>query len=124
MQCPSCGVDASEHQKFCHECGVALHPASTIDADLTTQAIEVQPITEPTAAELANEAVDTKPTTTIDANLDTEPIETLSPATSDANPDTERIQVLPAPIGRDTRSTPPRPHRSSPRGRRCRTTPT
>lgn len=66
MQCPSCGVDASEHQKFCHECGVALHPASTVDADLATGPVEiVEPEPDGAAAD--------EPTT-IDADLATEPV--------------------------------------------------
>lgn len=70
MQCPSCGVDASEHQKFCHECGVALHPVSTIDADLDTEPIE------------------TSSPTTIDADLDTEPIHVLPAPTASTRVDT------------------------------------
>ena len=83
MQCPSCGVDASEHQKFCHECGEALHPVSTIDADLDTEPIEVTEATE------AAEAAPSTRTTTIDADLDTEPINVLPAPSADARVDAE-----------------------------------
>ena len=34
MRCPRCGIEVSEHQKFCHECGTDL--STVIDADLDT----------------------------------------------------------------------------------------
>lgn len=100
MQCPSCGVDVAVHQRFCAECGQALNPPTTIDADLDTEPIEAVTDPDDTNAELPARA------TTIDADLDTEPIDTIDgppadPAvpgtTIDADLDTEPIEQLPAP---------------------------
>ncbi|MGB0113331.1 MAG: zinc ribbon domain-containing protein [Ilumatobacteraceae bacterium] len=131
MQCPSCGVEASEHQKFCHECGLALHPASTIGTDLDTAQIEVVAATsddaggaeeieavETTADEttfddtdhdgtdhehIADDTTDTTPDAPAATDAAVEPSAEVEPATTiDADLDTEPVDVLPPPTT-DTR---------------------
>jgi hypothetical protein len=117
MVCPGCGIDVGESQKFCHECGVALDPTTTIDADLPTGPV---PLTEPptldTATSVATgpeepESVETGsalapplPDPTPPAiDEPTEPVPTeappLEPAAFDppAFADTTETETLPAP---------------------------
>jgi len=50
MVCPRCGIEVSEHQKFCHDCGAPIErPQPEVSTDPTTSA-PAEAITEPIAA--------------------------------------------------------------------------
>jgi hypothetical protein len=75
MECPRCGINVSEQQKFCHDCGAAIAQPDTEPIDIA------QPDTEP-----------------IDiAQPDTEPIDIVQPDTEPIDivqPDTEPVDVV------------------------------
>ena len=82
MECPRCGIDVSEQQKFCHECGAQWAPPPPDAARPDNEPADaVQPDTEPTEI--------TQP--------DTEPVEVVQPDTepiSITQPDTEPVEVV------------------------------
>jgi len=86
--CPGCGIDVAESQKFCDECGVALDPTTTIDADLPTGPV---PITAPPAPA----------PTTIDADLATAPVPLSDPPGIDPTTSAELAPPLPSPTAFD-----------------------
>jgi hypothetical protein len=91
MVCPRCGIDVSEQQKFCHECGAALTPLPTASDQPDAEPIDVvQPDTEPIEAVQP----DTEPIEAVQP--DTEPIDVVQPDTEPIDvvqPDTEPIDV-------------------------------
>ena len=46
MVCPRCGIDVSEQQKFCHDCGAQI-PLPEPAGDPTEPVDTLQPPTEP-----------------------------------------------------------------------------
>lgn len=88
MVCPGCGVDVAESQKFCHECGRALDPATTIDADRPTEAVPV----EPAAADTETAPIETG--ATLDAPTGSEPTEPVETEPIETEP---LAPPLPAP---------------------------
>ncbi len=90
MVCPRCGIDVSEQQKFCHDCGAQIPLPEPTQPN--TEPIEpIQPDTEP--IELIQP--DTEPIELIQP--DTEPIELIQPDTEPIEliqPDTEPIDVV------------------------------
>jgi hypothetical protein len=114
MQCPSCGAEVTELQKFCAECGTDLRPVAE-PTDVATEPPEVGDAAadrdpEPTTAtsleqsDPAGTDLDEHPSepdelprpTTIDADLDTQPIDTSDlprPTTIDADLDTQPIDT-------------------------------
>jgi hypothetical protein len=98
MVCPRCGIDVSEQQKFCHDCGAQItlpEPAGEpIEAiQPVTEPVEViQPVTEPI------EAIQpvTEPVEVIQPP--TEPVEVIEPPTEPVEviePPTEPVEVAP-----------------------------
>jgi hypothetical protein len=91
MVCPRCGIDVSEQQKFCHDCGAQI----ALSADDATEPIEVvEPVTEPIE-------VVQPPTEPIElVQPVTEPIELVQPVTEPielVQPPTEPIEVVEPP---------------------------
>jgi hypothetical protein len=105
MVCPGCGIDVAESQRFCHECGVALDPTTTIDADLPTGPV---PITEPPTPDPTS-PVETEPElppplaspTAFDQSTEPSPTEPSPTEPSPFEPpsldDTTEAAALPAP---------------------------
>ena len=98
MVCPRCGIDVSEQQKFCHDCGAQI--AVPVPADDPTEPVEtLQPPTEPIdVIQPPTEPIDViqPPTEPIDvAQPPTEPIEVTQPPTETAGfaPPTEPIKT-------------------------------
>lgn len=97
MVCPRCGIDVSEQQKFCHDCGAQIAvpgppdvPTESTDAlQPPTEPLEVtQPVTEPIE-------VIQPPTEPIEVIQPvTEPIDTLQPPTEPL----ERFESVTEPI--------------------------
>ncbi len=117
MGCPDCGVDVTEHQKFCHECGRPLAPPGPLppptptDADLPTPLTDTPltdtPLTDTPPADI--------PTTTIDPDLPTQPIDAsptrpidTPPTTIDPDLPTQPIDALPTePVDEVVEQVPP-----------------
>ena len=82
MRCPRCGIEVSEHQKFCHECGADL----SVDAPAARAAEVTEPIDLAEAAavtepiDLAEPAEVTEPIDLAEAAAVTEPIDLAEPA--------------------------------------------
>ena len=102
MVCPRCGIDVSEQQKFCHDCGAQI--ALPEPAGEPTEPIDVvQPPTEPID-------VVQPPTEPIDVvQPPTEPVETIEPVTEpiDVAPPAETAGFAPPtePIATTTATT-------------------
>ena len=97
MVCPRCGIDVSEQQKFCHDCGAQIvlpDPAEPVETlQPPTETVEtLQPPTEPIEViQPPTEPIDVlqPPTEPIDVvQPPTEPIEAIEAVT-------ERIEVTP-----------------------------
>ena len=88
MQCPRCGIEVSEHQKFCHECGTDL--STVITDDLDTQPIA---LTEPIAD--TEPLADTEPVEVTEPIADTEPLAVIEPVEVIAQTSSE---VFPPPV--------------------------
>jgi hypothetical protein len=94
MVCPRCGIDVSEQQKFCHDCGAQIaQPEPTEDRTDPTEPVDVrQPPTEPVD-------VLQPPTEPVDIiQPPTEPIDVIQPPTEPIDviqPPTEPIEVAP-----------------------------
>jgi hypothetical protein len=94
MVCPRCGIDVSEQQKFCHDCGAQI--ALPEPADEPTEAVDaLQPPTEPVE-------VIQPPTQTVDMlQPPTEPLDMIQPVTEPVDviqPPTEPVDTVTEPI--------------------------
>jgi hypothetical protein len=94
MVCPRCGIDVSEQQKFCHDCGAQIvlpDPAEPVETPQPpTEPIDViQPPTEPIdVIQPVTEPIDV-------VQLPTEPVEVAPPAeTAGLAPPTEPIVAV------------------------------
>jgi hypothetical protein len=93
MRCPLCATEVSEHQKFCHECGVVLSaPPPDEEGDEEGDAVDSDDDTESMNADAPTEPVETIEGT--DTAAVTEPVETTGPAeTSDASAVTDQVEL-------------------------------
>jgi hypothetical protein len=83
MRCPRCGIEVSEHQKFCHDCGAPIETSEhDVSAETTTSDV-ADAITEPiatTETEAITEAGDLPTAEMAGIDISTEPVESTGPS--------------------------------------------